>query len=313
VKVTITNEMERKQRAGGDDVSSCKGESAAVVDGMVQSDPDMEEVLSWKPYTESPLTKPYIIDGHKDSAPLRREEAEVFKGRILIIEGGVGQGKSQLATAIRDEIKAFGVACTVEKEPVDQHALRLFIKFQKLPNEGSVSSEQMERQREAKIKASEMMQFNMMRRRSEAANRISVVMRAGGFGIMDRGPFGDAAFMSTTFSQAGVPSHLQMQYVIEFMQRYIKIGFKGNQVIILRLRAPPEVGLRRWLSRESNTPGNKYTLDYVKSLEEAHDACGHAWGMHFVYDNSRVPEPGSPDYIASVRRLLRCISVKLCQ
>lgn len=290
--------------------------------GEGEDDADLRRVLSWTPYKNSEEREAslgtrrgeddaIIVPCDCRSEALGREEAERLRGHIIVVEGGVGQGKSLLTTTMSSLLNSFGVNCRLEREPVDQEALALFIKFQKLPDSSSVGSKRMEELKEAKIRASEMMQFNMMRNRSECAMRVALTAEEGGVGIMDRGPFGDAAFMNTTFSQAGVSPDLAMQYIIEFMRRYIRLGFPGKNMIILRLRAPPEVALTRWLDRERETKGNKYTLEYVKSLEAAHDMCGVAWGRHFVYDNTPSPEPGTAGYIAAVNGLLKTICSNL--
>jgi len=160
------------------------------------------------------------------------------------------------------------------------------------------------------------MQTSMMDRRTAVVRQAALDCSRGAVAIVDRGPFGDTTFMTSTYLDYGVAKGSWNEYIVGFLSRYLSIDFPLKTFLILRLDAPVSVTYSRYLARERDTPGNRYTQEYMQAIEDAHDSCTGAWGRYVVYDNSGVPYhrstspgvDGCPDE-AAVRAVLR----SLCQ
>ena len=252
-----------------------------------------------------------------DVLQFSKDDIAVLKGTIIVLEGGIGQGKTALARAMDTIIhEECNMPCFFKPEPIDEDALAKFIKFQHIPE--NAHGEVREMFHKAKQSASIGMQYSVMRNRAAVATEGARVAKMGGVAILDRGWFGDMSFMATTFDQAGVGLSVSMEYFIEAMRRYIDTGLMsdGRAIVVVRLNAPVELCHKRWLDRESAKGGSKYTVDYMNSIELAHDACARVWGPHVQYDNSTVnpPENCNGDHKNAVRAVLKSvIEMKMTQ
>jgi deoxyadenosine/deoxycytidine kinase len=213
----------------------------------------------------------------------------LLAGHVVIIEGGIAQGKTTLirvlATCLRQQ---FGIKTQCYLE-----ALEDFMKYQKpLPadaNEADVAAFT-----EGRKAAAVRLQFSMLHRRAEVIKSAVAYARNGAVAIVDRGPWGDISFMAHTFRAYAVSEAEEIKYVIQLITRYRRI-LSGAESVLLRVDAPVSVTHQRWLEREKGCP-TKYSQQYMQSIEDCHDACAEAWGPYVVYDNSNVPyvRPTSP-------------------
>jgi hypothetical protein len=166
------------------------------------------------------------------------------------------------------------------------------------------------------------LQNSMMERRTAIVAEAAQYCREG-VPIIDRGPFGDTTFMTSTFRAYGVSTQHENSYIISFLRRYLAIDFPRKAFLILRMDAPVSVTHARYLERERETPGNKYTPEYLQNIEDAHDACAAAWGPYVVYDNSNVPyirscspvdvDDGSPMSGTPDEKAVICVLKELCE
>jgi len=127
------------------------------------------------------------------------------------------------------------------------------------------------------------------------AKRAGEESRSGHVAFLDRGPFGDAAFMHITFSRFGVSGDASLRYMAEFQRRYLDADFPTNGVAVLRMKAPVAVTHGRWLARERAVGGHKYDVGYMGEIERAHDRCSEGWGDTVEYDNSVDISDGPED------------------
>lgn len=211
----------------------------------------------------------------------------------VIIEGGIAQGKTSLARALARFLRKCGMQTMCCPEPTDEEALAEFMKFQ-----GAPPTDEAERAafQQGRIAAAVRLQRSMMTRRTDVVRNAAEFAKTG-IPIIDRGPFGDTTFMTSTYRAYGVPADEENGYIIKFLSDYLRIPFpRRTPFLILRVRAPVAITHARYLEREKLTPGNKYTPEYMQGIEDAHDACARAWGPYVLYDNSDVAyiRPTSP-------------------
>jgi deoxyadenosine/deoxycytidine kinase len=225
-------------------------------------------------------------------ARLDEREKDLLRGMVIIIEGGVGQGKTSLCRAIEAAVADAGVPCSVQLEPVDKRKLELFMKFGTVKVDAASSpldTELAEVRRQAKQAAAIQMQFAMLRARSANMRAAADDARSGSLAVVDRGPFGDCAFMSTTFSENGISEAMRLRYMVEYQRLYLGVNLPASKTVVVRMTASSGVTFERWCARESKVAGNKYDPEYVKRIEDAHDVCERAWGKCLLYDNTDVP------------------------
>jgi len=271
--------------------------SAASVAGVAAKtyveDADYDDLAAWystlmraNDRTQSVTIRPTQCG---DDDGLTDAEVAKLRGVMIIVEGGVGQGKTTLARAIAKYAQRVGVSCDVEYEPVDARSLELFMKYGAADVNAIADPEAKEVATAARKAAAVRMQFTMLQARSENLRSATVRAAQGHLAIVDRGPFGDCAFMTTTFSEFGVPVDLWLRYMVLFQRLYVETGFPPGKLVFVRMAAPPAVAHARWLRREGNVGGNKYDIEYVRKIERAHDICERGWGRCVIYDNSDVP------------------------
>jgi deoxyadenosine/deoxycytidine kinase len=300
--------------------SSPTGTTSDAVPGIVHKltasqlvcDADYIELNKWNAFEpdkdESSGGVVNVIPGKTHSgSPISNAELQKLRGVTIVIEGGIGQGKTQLSRRMATIIEQANIKCSFSQEPIDAHVLSLFMKFHKLPDESTTDNAAIDLLKEARRRAAMMMQFTVMRKRAAMAKTAAKTTDAGGVAILDRGFFGDVAFMVDTFTSFDVPFTAMMQYIIDFQRLYIDAGFGGKRLVIVRFTAPVSVTHQRWCTRESSVGGNKYSTEYMQSIESAHDVCARAWGKHITYDNSNIDIPGSKSYIDAVNALIRAI------
>jgi deoxyadenosine/deoxycytidine kinase len=296
-----------------------------------------------------------VVVPDEDDGELTKEEVAPLAGFPIEVEGGVGNGKTALVTAIVAELEKCGVEAVSYPEPTDEAALANFMKYQKPPPEYA-SEDVASKLREAKEMlekltalegAGEMvilldrvldrlptadstkrkafedgrraaavrMQTSMMQRRTAIVKRAAMDSKKGIVALVDRGAFGDTAFAITTYLKYAVGSNKWIEYIISFLSKYLAIDFPNKSFLIVRVAAPVSVTYQRYLARERDVGGNKYTPEYMQMIEDAHDSCARAWGSYVSYDNSDVPyhRPSSPGGMGYPdRKAVRAVIRALC-
>jgi deoxyadenosine/deoxycytidine kinase len=282
----------QKQSAGG---MNCCQES---VDWMINSNSSRLRMsvsdgsipvytTEWRPY-DSKTWKGKLIQ-ISDSVRMTKENVMNLAGEVIVLEGGIGQGKTTLAMSIATELEKYGIKVKYFAEPTDLEALEEFMKYQKLPDvsmTGEGFDKMFERNR---AQAAIRMQFSMMRRRHTQMVEAIKWAENGNVSVMDRGFFGDIVFMTNSFRTFGVPPCVETAYNAELINLYSNMHYPKGKPIIVRVCAPVEVAYKRYLDRERSKSGNKYDISYMRNIEELHDAASLAWGAHLRYDNTYVP------------------------
>lgn len=254
------------------------------------SDPDYCELMKWSVF-KSDTSNEFKVDlCRSNDEKLTSEKIKKLEGYVIILEGGIGQGKSTIIRELDQILKDFNIKCWIGPEPIDAESLRLFMKFgiAALPKKDDMS-EFAEIKRNVAKQAAIRMQFTMMRKRMELAKEASRKAREGYCAILDRGPFGDAVFMQSTFSKFEVSTDISLQYMVEFQKLYLEVDFPPDNFIVVHLNATAQSTYKRWLERESSKTENKYDIQYVKMIENAHKICSSVWGPHITYNNNNVP------------------------
>lgn len=229
-------------------------------------------------------------------AEITEELARHLAGYLVILEGGIAQGKTSLARALDALLSKYCVPTVCFNEPTDKAALAEFMKYQEPPGDGATPEEKA-KFASGRAAAAVRMQESMMSRRASIMREAAEFGRKGSVSIIDRGPFGDTTFMTSTYRKYDVPVEAENSYIIKFLANHLSIDYpKHPPFLIVHVRAPVEVTYPRYLERESGKPGNRYPMSYLADIEAAHDSCTRSWGRHLVYDNSAVPyvRPASP-------------------
>jgi deoxyadenosine/deoxycytidine kinase len=239
------------------------------------------------------------------------EDVRELIGMPIVIEGGIAQGKSSLSRALVAYFTKLGIPAKNYPEPTDEAALADFMTYQK-PLPDAASDAEKESFRVGRIRAAVRLQKSMMERRTQHMRDAAEFSR-GGIAVVDRGPFGDTTFATSTYRAYGVPTAEENSYFIKFLSNYLHIKFMYGTFLILRVDAPvskvqeifyfldrfshQKKTYERYLARRYvDARNNKYTPEYLQGIEDAHDACAESWGSYVVYDNSNVPyhRPQSP-------------------
>lgn len=100
------------------------------------------------------------------------------------------------------------------------------------------------------------MQNSMMHKRTDVM-RQAAEFSNDGIAIIDRGPFGDTTFMTSTYRKYKVSLTDENSYIIDLLRRYLGIDYPKKTFLILRVDASVAVTHARYMGRESATPGNK--------------------------------------------------------
>ena len=257
------------------------------------SDPDYVDLCRWMRNLgnepgENDESRRIVETKSAHDQLLSVEDAKTLRGAVIIIEGGIGQGKTLLCKAIEKIAQKNEIPCHLALEPVDGRALELFMKYgTKRLEEGSpklIKAAEL-----ARMGAAIRMQFSMLRARAHSIEKAARAARDGHLSVVDRGPFGDSAFMVVTFVGKTVPEEFFVRYMIEYQRLYLSIGLPEKKTVIVRMNAPTSITYGRWVQRESAVGGNKYDSEYMERIERAHDACEKAWGKCLLYDNGNVP------------------------
>jgi thymidylate kinase len=301
------------------------------------NDPDYANLTDWSidSGTHSGISYTHV-DRDDANRALTKDDVTPLQGRVILVEGGIGQGKTTALGYIKSEIEALGITCHTEEEPVDHESLRLFMKYgvgitdEELAANYATSDRNVvdpnksvhERcysllKTEAAQKSAIRMQFSMLRRRMECSKRGAEMARKGAVVLLDRSAIGDTVFMHTTFDKFRVNMETRMRYIAEFQRLYCDIGFPTVRCgcVLVRIKAPVDETHVRWLQREGAVDGPKYPKGYLSMLETAYDAVCRSWGSHVVYDNSHVGsgnvscEKGARALILTIRDFVKSHSL----
>jgi deoxyadenosine/deoxycytidine kinase len=259
------------------------------------------------------------LDREDAVGPLTKDDVEPLCGHIIMVEGGIAQGKTVTSDGIAEVLKALGVKCECYNEPVDSKSLRWLMKFsignQRTANSNTTTSSSTSSsaspplspspppnsqyyvpqplsqcstilKEDASKSAVAIRQFTMLRKRFECSTKAVEDARNGTAVLMDRSPIGDMVFMQTTFDKFCVDPAIRLQYMTEMLSKYLRLGFPPS--VIVRIKAPVEDTYARWLQREIKVDGPKYGKDYLSMIEDSYDVCCKSWGPHIVYNNSIV-------------------------
>lgn len=200
------------------------------------------------------------------------------RGRVLIVEGGIGVGKSTLTQDMKRSPERYfgeGAVVSLAQESIHPDFLSMFLNDKRrmaFPFQLCVARDRLETMREA------------IRR----ASRGDVV-------VLDRGLAGDIAFamanaemgsisneeMSLYFSllDSGVPRLIPKSLVRgEFRREAFVRSIPEDSaeceydVSILYLKCPAEVSLERMRKRGNSWEADSYDLGYFQTIEKKHDA-----------------------------------------
>ena len=94
-------------------------------------DADYLEMLGWTEVVHDDKGKTFRVDVNRADAKreLVRADVEELVEKIVVVEGGIGQGKTTIVRELKSVLDGLGISCWTGPEPVDQRSLELFMKF----------------------------------------------------------------------------------------------------------------------------------------------------------------------------------------
>lgn len=183
------------------------------------------------------------MDRFKPYATSNREfwRYSFFQGKVLVIEGNIGAGKSSIAKAMENFFNERGISVVYLPEYVDLELLNLFINDMK--------------------KYAYIFQLFMLEKRAEIYRQAIEYAKLGYIVIMDRMMYGDYVFALQHYKKGNISE----EQFIAYKNRMAHFNF-NEPALTFYLDVTPECAYQR--AKKRNREGETYDLTYFQEIDQ---------------------------------------------